>query len=353
MKRSWLWLISLGILLGNMAAPSSAMAAAGGKSLILETSPLPISLVADPGKTVTTELRVKQAGAETAQLKVSLMKFAAFGEEGKPQLLDRGPADDYFNWVKFDKVVFDAPPNVWETVHMTISVPKTAAFGYYYAVVFSRVGDDARQAGNTNSLNGATAILVLLDAHNPNAKRVLKLDSFTTLHRVYEFLPAKFNIKLENAGNVHGAPQGDVFIMKGSKQVATLSFNVAGGNILPGSKRVFPAVWDDGFPVYKDIVEEGKVKLDKNGNQMHNLVWDWSQANKFRMGKYTAHLLAVYDDGSHDVPIEAELSFWVIPWRMLLALLAVLALVGFGVYSMVRGTVQGMSRGARRLGGRR
>jgi len=351
MKKVLFGLLSLAVAASSVLVAPGALAEA--KPLTLQTSPLPISLMADPGKSVSTDLRIKQNGSDTEKLKVSLMKFGAFGEEGKPQLLDRGPADTYFDWVRFDKTTFAAPPNVWQTVHMTINVPKSAAFGYYYAVVFSRVGDDVKQGDRTNSLSGATAVLVLLEARNPNAKRTLSLSSFATEHRVYEFLPAKFNVKLANTGNVHGAPQGDVFILKGKKQLATLSLNSGAGNILPGSKRIYPVEWKDGFPVYQQVIENGSVKLDKDGKQVRKLNWDWTQANKFRMGKYTAHLFAVYDDGSHDVPIEAELSFWVIPWRFLLALLAVLALVGFGVYSSVRGTVQGVSRSAQRLRGRR
>lgn len=344
--------VGLGVMLVWLLVPVGVLAADESKPLTLQTSPLPISLAVDPGKSVSTNLRVKQSGSETERLKVTLMKFGAFGEEGKPQLLDRQPGDDYFDWVKFDRPEFDAPPNVWQTVRMTIAVPKTAAFGYYYAVVFSRVGDDVRRSGRTNSLSGATAVLTLLDVRSPNAKRTLELTSFGAEHRIYEFLPAKFNVKLANTGNVHGVPHGNVFIMKGKKQIATLSLNGGGGSMLPNSKRIYPVSWTDGFPLYKPLEVEGKVKLDKNGKQVQQLTWDWSQANKFRMGRYTAHLFAVYDDGSHDVPIEAVLSFWVIPWRFLLAVLVVVFLVGFGIYSSLRGMLQGVKRGTRRLKGR-
>jgi hypothetical protein len=366
MKRLWLSLASMGVALSGMLMPMAALAAsptpaptavpALGSGLVLQTSPLPINLVADPGKSVSADLRVKQSGATDAQLKVSLMKFSAFGEEGKPEILDREPGDDYFDWVKFDKTVFDAPPNVWQTVHMTINVPKTAAFGYYYAVVFSRVGDDVKRDNRTNSIAGATAVLVLLEARNPNANRTLQLSSFSSEHRIYEFLPAKFNVKLQNTGNVHAVPQGDVFIMQGKKQLATLPINSGGGNILPRSKRVYPAVWNDGYPVYQLVTEDGKVKLDKDGNQVRKLSWDPGGFNPFsriRFGKYTAHVFAIYDDGHRDVPLEADLTFWVIPWRAILVLLLVIGLIGFGVYASVRGTVRGAARGVRRLSGRR
>jgi hypothetical protein len=362
-KRLAIWFMVMFALANSVGGLFTAQPVrAAGKPLDLEMSPLPINLVTDPGKTVTTELRIKQAGPNTEKLKVSLMKFGAFGDSGKPQILERGPGDDYFDWVKFDRPTFEAPANVWQTVKMTINVPKTAAFGYYYAVVFTRVGDDARKDGNTSSIAGGTAILVLLEARVPNAKRQMELLSLTSKHRVYEFLPADFEVKFRNTGNVHVVPHGDIFIMSGKKSVATLPINGAQGNLLPASNRIFPVTWLDGFPHIEKVLDGDKAKLDKKGRPMFHLVWNNGgleggtagnagsfQAPHVRFGKYTAHLFAVYDNGGRDVPVESTLDFWVIPWRFLLVLLLVLGLAGFGIYAAVRGAF----RGAKRIGRRR
>lgn len=351
MKRLVLSLLTAGLALGNLFMPAMALAAdpPPSKPLVLETSPLPINIKADPGKSVSTELRVRQSSGGTEKLKLTLMKFSAYGEEGKPMIKDREPGDDYFDWAKFDRTSFNAPSGEWQTIKMTINVPKTAAFGYYYAVVFSRVGDDVKRPQQT-SIAGGTATLVLLEANNPNAKRTLELDSLTSKQRVYEFLPAHFDVKLANTGNVHGVPKGGVFISRGNgRTIVSLPLNLGNGNILPGTKRVYPVEWMEGWPTYKNVEENGKVKLDKKGEPVRRLDWDLTKIMNFRMGKYTAHLVAVYDDGKHDVPIEAELSFWVIPWRFLLVLLAVLALIGFGVYMTIRGTLRGAGRGLKRM----
>lgn len=342
-------LLVLALIIAGIVMPAMADAAES-KSLNLVTSPLPISLSVLPGTNVTTDLRIKQSGPVTERLKVTLMKFSAFGDEGKPRLLDRGPGDDYFDWVKFDKPAFDAPSNVWQNIKMTINVPKSAAFGYYYAVVFSRAGDDKAPIGEaqpTAAYNGGSAVLVLLDAKVANAKRELSLGSFTTKHRVYEFLPSEFDINFKNTGNVHAVPHGNIFIMSGKKQVASLDINDAQGNILPGSGRLFPIDWQDGFPHYEKVTEDGKVKLDKQNNAVMHFVWSNGGAGAsevsphLRFGYYTAHLFAVYDDGSRDVPMEATVGFWVVPWRFLLAVLVVILLIGAGVYAATRGAVRG------------
>jgi hypothetical protein len=350
------WLMLITMVAGDFLLPTAARAA-DSKPLNLITSPLPISLSVNPGASVTTDLRIKQSGPDTQKLKVSLMKFAAFGTEGKPRLLDRAPGDDYFDWVHFDKTTFDAPANVWQSVKMTINLPKSAAFGYYYAVVFSRAGDDQAptgQAAPTAAYNGGSAVLVLLDAKVANAKREMALASFTSVHGVYEFLPSSFDISFKNTGNVHSVPHGNIFIMSGKKQVASLDINDAQGNVLPNSSRLFPIDWQDGFPHFEKVTQDGAVKLDKNKKPVMHLVWSNGGAGAndvtphLRFGKYTAHLFAVYDDGTRDVPLEATVSFWVIPWRFLLVVLLIIILVGAGVYAATRGAVRGVRTIARR-----
>lgn len=351
MKRAF-FIAVFGLSLSLAWWPASA-SAADSKPLNLITSPLPINLVAKPGTSVTTDIKVKQNSGGTERLRVSLMKFSAYGDEGKPRLIDREAADTYFDWVKFDRPSFVAPNNVWQTVKMTITLPKTAAFGYYYAVVFTREGDDATQTGNTNSISGGSAVLVLLEANVPGAKREVSLVSLTSKHNVYEFLPASFDVKLKNTGNVHVVPHGNVFILKGDKQIATLDVNGEQGNILPGSNRIYLTEWADGFPHLEKTVEDGKVKLDKKDQAVTHLVWNNGLGSKdlkphLRMGKYTAHLFAVYDNGTRDVPVEAEITFWVIPWRLLAGTLLILVLVGAGTYSLTRGTWQRIGGWVRR-----
>jgi hypothetical protein len=300
----------------------------------ITTSPLPISLHTTPGSTVTTNLRVKNTGPRSERIKVSLMKFGATGDLGRPTIQDRGKGDDYFDWVKFSPSVFDAAPNVWIDVKMTIDVPKTAGLGYYYAVTFSPA--DKPTANGKSVVIGSTATLVLLDVQNGADKRQLVLASITADRKIYEFLPAVFSVKLHNSGNIHAVPTGNIFITKGKSQVATLDVNAAGGNILPNTNRVFTVQWKDGFPLYVDKTVNDQPVYGKNGQPERKLTWNFSQASKLKFGKYTAKAFLVYSDGQHDVPLQGTVSFWVIPWRILLALLLILLLVGIGIWSVGR-----------------
>jgi hypothetical protein len=299
------------------------------------TSPLPISISGKPGSTLSADIRIKNGGSTTEKLKVTLMKFSAYGDEGKPAIADREPGDDYFDWVTFSPSLFDAEPNEWKTIKMTIKLPQTAAFGYYYAAAFSRA-NEVKPNGKQNVLLGSTAVLVLVDAKVPNAKRSAEILSFTTNKKAYEFLPVSFGIKVRNNGNVHLVPTGNIIISRGNKEVARLSVNSASGNVLPTSNRIFNVDWGDGFPNYAARTVAGKTVLDKNGKTQTQLQWDINKISHLRFGRYTAHLIMVYDDGTKDVPLEATISFWVIPWRLLALLLIILLIPAVIVFLVMQ-----------------
>jgi hypothetical protein len=301
-------------------------------TLNLVTSPLPINLRATPGTTTTTDLLVKNGSTHVEHLKVTLMKFTAYGETGKPSIQERGSGDYYFDWVKFSANTFEAPPDKWVTIKMTITIPKQTAFGYYYAAAFSRATKPQQAKSGQNTILGSSAVLILLAIDQPGAKRVASVNSFTANKRFYEYLPAQFEIKIHNSGNVHLIPTGNIFITRGKTPVATLKVNSANRNVLPATNRIFTTDWEDGFPAYAKKELGGQVVLDKSDKAVSELKWDLSKLSHLRIGKYTAHLLMAYDNGKSDIPMESTLTFWVIPWRLIIAAIAVPTIPAILVY---------------------
>lgn len=314
--RGYIWKGLAGSLVFVFLFSFSAQAADG--ALRLTTSPLPINLSVEPGHSVSTQLRIKNDGDQKENLRIDLMKFKADGESGAPMPLDREPGDDFLDWVRFSEDTFSIEPNQWKTINATFDVPETAAFGYYYAIVFSRSGEITSTGERQTTVTGGTAVLVLLEAKVPNAKREVIVTSFSADRKWYEFLPATFTVKLRNTGSVHIAPRGNLFIGRpGEKADTVVEVNLGKGNILPDSNRAFESRWADGFPVYRDKEMDGKKVQDAEGKTVQELVWNWKDVSRFRFGKYEAKLLLVYDDGTRDVPIEGTIEFWVIPWRLL------------------------------------
>jgi hypothetical protein len=272
----------------------------------------------NPGTTVSANIKVKNEGTNTENIKVTLMKFKADPITGAPTLSEREQGDNYFDWVTFSQDRFELPVNEWKTITATFTVPDYASFGYYYAVVFTRAEENVAQAERQTTLVGGMATLVLLEAQVPNAKREVQVVDFSVNKSMFEFLPATFSIKLRNTGNVHVAPRGNIFISKGDqKDVAILEVNQTKGSILPDSPREFKQQWSDAFPYYVDKQQDGKTMLDEKNNPIQELKWNFGEVSKLRWGKYTAKLLLIYDDGKRDIPVESEVSFWVVPWRVI------------------------------------
>jgi hypothetical protein len=321
-------------LLGFWVHPVFAL-----EGLNLVVSPLPINLITEPGSTVSAQLKIKNGGSSPETLHVGLMKFSAYGDEGKPRLMEKEKGDNYFDWITFSENDFEVNPNEWKTITATINVPKDAAFGYYYAVTFSRKNDDVTTGARETKVIGATATLVLLEVRVPNAVRDIEVLEFSTPKQIYEFLPTDFVIKLKNKGNVHVVPKGDIFIDRwNEKDVAILPINDLKGNVLPNSNRIFTTSWADGFPVYQQQIEGDRVLTDRAGKPIQKLKWDLASITKLRWGKYTASMLLAYDDGKKDIPIEGKLTFWVIPWRIIFGTIGLVvgnAVLGILIFKLV------------------
>src|SRR3989304_3512142 len=107
----------------SLISPVALAQTDGGLRLI--TSPLPINLVTEPGKTITTELKVKNGGTKEEKLKINLMKFSAYEDSGKPKLMDPELEDDFLKWVAFSEDSFTVSPEEWKTITATFTVPNT------------------------------------------------------------------------------------------------------------------------------------------------------------------------------------------------------------------------------------
>lgn len=44
----------------------------------------------------------------------------------------------------------------------------------------------------------------------------------------------------------------------------------------------------------------------------------------------------IYSDGNREIPVQAEVSFWVIPWTLIIVGLIILLVLGFGLYAIFR-----------------
>ncbi|MBI4185456.1 hypothetical protein HY524_00185 [Candidatus Berkelbacteria bacterium] len=325
----------IGSLLGSVVLTAKA-ADTPSAVLKLEISPPVLELLTEPGRSISADVKVTNSGSATEALRVDLQKFSAQGEDGRPVFEDRASEDDYFDWVNFSVKEFTLLPNEQKTVTVTVSPPATAQFGYYLAVTFLRDTAESTLAESGATVTGGAATLILLNVQTPNAERSLDLLEFSSPRTVYEYLPATFTVRVKNTGNIHLAPRGAVFVRDSrGRTLSSVPLNPAQGNVLPGTNRAFLARWIDGFPLMENKQEGDQPITNAKGEPQQKLRWDLSRVANFRFGKYTARAVVVYNNGQRDVPLESFLSFWVIPWKALLVLGAIVLFVLLGLKSIL------------------
>lgn len=296
----------------------------------LTISPSLMDLTANPGDTIKETFRIRNNTDTPIALSISVDKLDPHSRNGEVVPIKPQPNDPSISWVSFETTSFVANSREWVDIPVTISVPKTAAFGYYYAFLVGPNKTAGTQFGPTTKLLGEIVLPVLLNVTAPNAKSTLSLLSFTPQSFFNQYLPVVFSVTVQNAGNVALRPSGTIFVQLAGGNSDALNVNPSGGIILPGGIRTFSVPWKNGFLVQEPVVEDGNVAVDKFGHVITNLVIHWDKLPDFRIGKYTATALLVYDNGTRDVPMEASTTFWVFPYTAIgigLASLIVLFLV--------------------------
>ncbi|TAH34095.1 hypothetical protein EYC59_03805 [Candidatus Saccharibacteria bacterium] len=344
MKRGMLrkWAVGAGLFFGVVAAGLSGAAAQGTApqgDFSLQVTPSPLVATVKPGEVSKLDLKIRNAGTTTEELKIEPRAFRFDDNSGNVSLNDTTPPD-IASWISFSNPTFTVQPGQWFTQQITVSLPKDSGFSYSFALVISRKNAPKPVEGS-RLLKGSLAVFTLINVDRPGATSKLQVVSLTTDKRVYEFLPATVKITFKNTGNTIVQPYGNIFIQrsKNSKTpIDTLPVNDNKSYILPGTQRSTTATWSNGFPVYE-------VTTNPDGTTSKQLQFNWDTASRFRIGRYTAKMVAVYSDGQRDIPIEGEVSFWVIPWRtILIALAAIAALWAFARWRSKRRTDKAVQR---------
>lgn len=336
---NWLKRVSVIVSIALLAASPVVAAQNEQGNFSLQVTPSPLVLTVKPGESTDTELKIRNNGDKAEHLKIELKNFNVNGKTGNITLNDTPPTD-ISQWVTFANPTFDILAGEWFSEHINITLPKDAGFSYSFALVISRVNDLTPKTG-TSTVKGSVAVFTLISVDRPGAKRELQLTEFKPTQKIYEFLPASLTTTIKNTGNTIAQPYGNIFIQrsaKSQKPLSVLPVNEGHGYILPGSSRTLTTDWSDGFPVYVNSKEAVNSETKKG------LSWNWDKLSQLRIGRYSAKLVAVYNDGHSDVPIVAQTTFWVIPWKFLLGFGLILLLLFVGIFTLVKKFVKVIKR---------
>ncbi len=300
-------------------------------------SPVFFDLTAKPGSSVSGRVRLRNNTASPLPIKIEIKKLG--GDENGELTIQNAP-DDTNSWFEVKTPTIIAPSAEWTTVPFTITVPDTAAYGYYWALSFTQDASTGKTVTGAK-VNASIVVPVLLNVSKDGAKTDGKITEFTTNVGWYEYLPVDFKTVFSNTGNVHIRPRGNIFIKDSlGRSVATLDINPNQGAILPNTKKAFSTLWNDSFAWYENKTINGKPVLDKNGKPERELKIRFDKILDLRIGKYTATSLVVISDGTRDIALEKSVSFFVFPWKIVIGAVVFIIFAMLGLISTTRSLIK-------------
>jgi hypothetical protein len=312
--------VGLLLLVGSLPGTVHAATAPIPSDFNLQVSPSPLVTTIKPGTKSSVDLHVHNSGSGTENLRIEPRSFKYDSKTGDVTLEDGAPPI-ISGWMTFSAQKFSVLSDQTFTQTVNFNVPKDAGFSYSFALVVSRQ-EQPKPQGSEQIIAGSLAVFTLVNVDRPGAKSELQVVGFTSAKKLYEYLPATLSVRFRNSGNTIVQPSGNIFIQRTAhtpKPMAALPVNEKQGYILPGTERTVSAQWKQGFAVYQTTADSSKPT--------QHLSVDWGKLKQFRIGRYTAKLVAVYSDGQHDVPIEGVVTFWVIPWKAISLTIALIVLL--------------------------
>lgn len=298
----------------TLLLPSYAFAQESG-TISLSVSPTIFEMQASPEQVWPSTVRVINPNQFPLTIYATPVQFEPAGEGGGStfttirELPD--PAATLAGWITLGIDEVTIPPEQTAEVPFTINVPNDAPPGGHFAAILigTRNLDEADAAAQVETAQVVTA-LVLLRVEGEVVEQA-SIRSFRATDGVVPRPKVNFELRVENSGNVHVQPQGEIKIynMWGTERgVIPVNRTLLFGNVLPDSIRKYTFDWTG----------------------------QWSLAD---IGRYRVEATVAYGDTGRKF-MSSETHFWIIPFRELFILVTGVAgmiwLIAWGIKLYIR-----------------
>lgn len=304
-------LLVVGVLL--FGPHNLAALAQGGQAFSI--SPPLLELKADPGQTVTAKIKLTNVSAGELLIKTQLNDFGAKNETGEPNIIfeddQSSVSHSLRQWISSpEPFILDSKET--KTLEIPITPPPDAEPGGHYAVVrFTGSAPELEESGV--ALSASIGSLVLLQVSGAVDEKMSLVEFFSGIGDgsktgFFESGPVTFSQRIQNEGNVHVKPTGTIEIFNSiGQKIETLRVNGdpndeanPAKSVLPNSIRRFDQTWNKG--------------------------WGF--------GRYTAQMKLTY--GQDNKEIAQTITFWIIPYKLLIGIVVVGTGLFFGLRYGVR-----------------
>ena len=268
------------------------------EAVTFSVSPTIFDMTATPGQTWRSTVRIINVNPFELTVYVIPANFEPKGEEGipkfKPLTGDVSEETTLGKWITLDPEVILGPEQTVE-VPFTITVPEGATPGGHYAALMISTKPPVVESKETKVQTSQVISSLIFLKVTGNVLENSTVRSFRTTNYIMGRPEAMFELRIENKGNVHVQPQGEIkiFNMWGQERgTVPINQKTLLGNVLPQSVRKFSFEWKG----------------------------EWSMTD---IGRYTAVATLAYGVDTRQF-MTADTAFWIIPWKFLLIVFGIL-----------------------------
>ena len=278
--------------------------------------PPTLELGLTPGQPLSTVIKLYNETADTVELFTEARGFTAKDDTGQPEFDFYSEQIGLSTWMNVEEGPIIIGAGERYEVSVIINPPLNAdPGGHYAALFFTSAAPEEGQVKVASKIG--TLILASVEgevAEQGSISEFVVEDG----QKMFNRLPVGFETRFNNSGNVHLKPVGNVEITNLFGSVTdTLEFNASKGATLPKTTRLYDIVWEKGT-------------VDNVSENFWSDFWQeyGNETDNFAFGKYTA-TLDITAGTNQAVSDTKDVSFWVLPWHVLLVwfLVAVLGIL--------------------------
>jgi len=260
-------------------------------ALGLSAIPPRLEVTINPGESVTQTIKVRNESKVDKIISTQIKDFIVVDDTGTPVQVDSSEISNRWaasTWVQVSSDKLKLKPGETKSLSLTIIAPDDALPGGHYAMVLHSPNNDTvlSETGAVIQTNVGTLVYItILGDINESANiKDFSAPNFS------EYGPIPFQATITNLSDIHITPQANILVTN-FLGLKTANLALEPINIFPYTSRQFT------------------TNLNK----------------QLLLGRFKAQLSAAY--GSAGQVASATIFFWVIPYKLLITLIAIITIV--------------------------
>lgn len=286
------------------------------ESLTLSVSPTLFDMSAEKGQSWQSSIKVINVNDYELTVYASVVDFIPRGESGEVSFISVNKEDELNNtlaeWISVTSDPIVVPSEQTVEIPFSIKVPADASPGGHYSAILigTKPIQDSKKETKVQTSQMVTSLIFTRIAGDINESASIR--EFRTTKTFLARPEATFELRFENKGNVYLQPQGEIKIT----------------NMWGEERGIIPINQNSHY---------GKVPqktIGSDGIRKFTFDWkgEWSVAD---IGRYKAVATLAYG-GENRQFVNAETTFWVVPFKLLFGILISLIIFVFLVSWLIK-----------------